>query len=250
MSELKKLISDTLKTSMRAKEKERVTIVRSIQAEIKRVEVDERIEVEDDRVLAILDKMVKQRKDSFQQFTDGGREDLAEIEKKEMDVIAEFLPQQLTEEEVTDIVKAAIAELGELSLWQVRMKPGKPLAYGRVGNTPLIGLPGNPVSAFVTFALFGMPYVRAMQGCNQHFPTPLRVRYPQAITQPLRRREFVRVRPIQAEDKLPLVAIFPRQGSDVLSSTVWADGVVEIPEDTVLPVNSVLNYWSFAALLG
>ncbi|RUM49307.1 MAG: hypothetical protein DSY86_09080 [Marinomonas sp.] len=65
MSELKKLISDTLKTSMRAKEKERVTIIRSIQAEIKRVEVDERIEVEDDRVLAILDKMVKQRKDSL-----------------------------------------------------------------------------------------------------------------------------------------------------------------------------------------
>ncbi len=133
MSELKKLISDTLKTSMRAKEKERVTIIRSIQAEIKRVEVDERIEVEDDRVLAILDKMVKQRKDSFQQFTDGGRDDLAEIEKKEMDVIAEFLPQQLTEEEVTDIVKAAIAETGATSMQQMGavMAIVKPQVQGR-----------------------------------------------------------------------------------------------------------------------
>ncbi len=133
MSELKKLISDTLKTAMRAKEKERVTIIRSIQAEIKRVEVDERIEVEDDRVLAILDKMVKQRKDSFQQFTDGGREDLAEVEKKEMEVIAEFLPQQLTEEEITDIVKAAIAETGATSMQQMGavMAIVKPQVQGR-----------------------------------------------------------------------------------------------------------------------
>lgn len=133
MSELKKLISDTLKTAMRAKEKERVTIIRSIQAEIKRVEVDERIEVEDDRVLAILDKMVKQRKDSFQQFTDGGREDLAEVEKKEMEVIAEFLPQQLTEDEITDIVKAAIAETGATSMQQMGavMAIVKPQVQGR-----------------------------------------------------------------------------------------------------------------------
>ncbi|SBS33757.1 Yqey-like protein [Marinomonas aquimarina] len=133
MSELKKLISDTLKTAMRAKEKERVTIIRSIQAEIKRVEVDERIEVEDDRVLAILDKMVKQRKDSFQQFTDGGREDLAEVEKKEMEVIAEFLPQQLTEEEITDIVKAAIAETGATGMQQMGavMAIVKPQVQGR-----------------------------------------------------------------------------------------------------------------------
>ena len=107
MSEMKKQISDALKASMRAKEKGRVTVLRTIQAEIKRVEVDERIEVDDDRILVILDKMVKQRKDSFQQFTDGGREDLAEVEKTEMDIIAEFLPQPLSDEEVTEIVKAA-----------------------------------------------------------------------------------------------------------------------------------------------
>ncbi|MFD1382016.1 GatB/YqeY domain-containing protein [Rhodanobacter aciditrophus] len=133
MSELKKQISDALKTSMRAKEKERVTIMRTIQAEIKRVEVDERIDVDDARVLVILDKMVKQRKDSYQQFMDGGREDLAETEKKEMDVIAEFLPQPLSDEEVTAIVKAAIEETGASSMQQMGavMAIVKPQVQGR-----------------------------------------------------------------------------------------------------------------------
>lgn len=133
MSEMKKQISDSLKASMRAKEKERVTILRTIQAEIKRVEVDERIEVDDARILVILDKMVKQRKDSFQQFTDGGREDLAAVEKNEMDIIAEFLPQPLSDEEVTEIVKAAIAETGATSMQQMGavMAIVKPQVQGR-----------------------------------------------------------------------------------------------------------------------
>lgn len=118
---------------MRAKEKARVTIIRTIQAEIKRVEVDERIEVDDARILVILDKMVKQRKDSFQQFTDGGREDLADIEKAEMEVIAEFLPQPLTEEEVSAIVKAAIEETGASNMQQMGavMAIVKPQVQGR-----------------------------------------------------------------------------------------------------------------------
>lgn len=118
---------------MRAKEKARVTIIRTIQAEIKRVEVDERIEVDDARILVILDKMVKQRKDSFQQFTDGGREDLADIEKAEMEVIAEFLPQPLTEDEVSAIVKAAIEETGASNMQQMGavMAIVKPQVQGR-----------------------------------------------------------------------------------------------------------------------
>ncbi|TPE54963.1 GatB/YqeY domain-containing protein [Maribrevibacterium harenarium] len=133
MSDLKKHISDSLKTAMRAKEKARVTIIRTIQAEIKRVEVDERIEVDDARILVILDKMVKQRKDSFQQFTDGGREDLADIEKAEMEVIAEFLPQPLTEDEVSAIVKAAIEETGARNMQQMGavMAIVKPQVQGR-----------------------------------------------------------------------------------------------------------------------
>lgn len=133
MSEFKKQISDAIKSAMRAKEKERVAITRAINAEIKRVEVDERIEVDDARVLVILDKMVKQRKDSYQQFIEGGRPDLAEVEKREMDVIAEFLPQPLTDEEVADIVKAAIAETGATSMQQMGavMAIVKPQVQGR-----------------------------------------------------------------------------------------------------------------------
>ena len=148
-----------------------------------------------------------------------------------------------------DHIRAAIEAEGELSMWRVRMKPGKPLAFGRVGDTPLIGLPGNPVSAFVTFCLFGLPFVRRMQGCSQVFPVPERARYPRAIAKPLARREFIRVRLQPSEDSLPLAEAFPRQGSDVLTSTVWADGLLEIPDGVQLPEHSALNYWSFARLL-
>lgn len=149
-----------------------------------------------------------------------------------------------------DHIKAVVQAEGELSLWRVRMKPGKPLAFGRVGDTPFIGLPGNPVSAFITFCLFGMPFVRVMQGCARHFPAPLQARLPQPIERPLKRREYMRVRLQAADGQLPLAHLFPRQGSDVLTSTVWADGVVEVPEDRVLPADSPVNYWSFERLLG
>ena len=148
-----------------------------------------------------------------------------------------------------DHIRAAVEAEGEISLWRVRMKPGKPLAFGRVVDTPFIGLPGNPVSAFVTFCLFGMPYVRAMQGQADTFPLPIAVRLPQAIEKPLKRREFIRVRVRKEEDGLPVAEPFPRQGSDVLTSTVWADGVLELPDGVTLPAGSALNYWAFESLL-
>ncbi|QUX94684.1 glutamyl-tRNA amidotransferase [Marinomonas sp. CT5] len=133
MSELKKLISETLKTAMRAKEKQRVTVIRTILSECKKIEVDERIELDDARVLAVLDKMNKQRKDSTQQYLDGGREDLAKIEQEEMTIISEFLPAALTDEEVGEIVKAAIAETGATSMQQMGavMAIVKPQVQGR-----------------------------------------------------------------------------------------------------------------------
>jgi len=133
MSELKKHISDTLKTAMRAKEKQRVTVIRTILSECKKIEVDERIELDDARVLAVLDKMNKQRKDSNQQFLDGGREDLAKIEQEEMVIISEFLPAPLTDDEVGEIVKAAIAETGASSMQQMGavMAIVKPQVQGR-----------------------------------------------------------------------------------------------------------------------
>lgn len=148
-----------------------------------------------------------------------------------------------------DHVKAAVQAEGELELWRVHMKPGKPLAYGKVRETPFIGLPGNPVSAFVTLCLFGAPYIRVAQGRAQPFPEAGRVRWPHAVDRPLKRREFVRVRLRQQADDLPLAEPFPRQGSDVLTSTVWADGLIEIPEGVSLVENTPLNYWSFETLL-
>lgn len=94
---------------MKAREKERLATIRLIQAEFKRIEVDERIEVDDARALTVLDKMVKQRRDSAQQYSDAGRAELAQQELAEIDVIQTFMPAQLTEAEIEAMIDAAVA---------------------------------------------------------------------------------------------------------------------------------------------
>jgi uncharacterized protein YqeY len=111
-SELKQRLNDAMKAAMRAKEKERLGTIRMIQSEIKRIEVDERIDIDDARVLAVLDKMTKQRRDSAQQYLDADRPELAAQEQQEISVIAEFLPEALTDAELETLVTAAIAESG------------------------------------------------------------------------------------------------------------------------------------------
>ncbi len=103
-------LKDAVKASMRAKDKPRVQALRLIQAELKRVEVDERIELDDTRVISILDKMLKQRRDSIKQYEDAGRNELAEAELYEVNVIQDFLPEALSEEELSAIVVKAIAD--------------------------------------------------------------------------------------------------------------------------------------------
>ena len=98
-----------MKEAMKAREKERLATIRLIQAEFKRVEVDERIEIDDARALAIMDKMVKQRRDSIGQFESAGRDELAAIERAEINVIQEFLPQQLSEDEILAIIDDALS---------------------------------------------------------------------------------------------------------------------------------------------
>ena len=100
-----------MKVAMKAREKERLATIRLIQAEFKRVEVDERIEIDDARALAIMDKMVKQRRDSISQFESAGRDELAAIERAEINVIQEFLPQQLSEDEILMIVDGALSNI-------------------------------------------------------------------------------------------------------------------------------------------
>jgi uncharacterized protein YqeY len=98
-----------MKSAMKARDKERLSTIRLILAEFKRIEVDERIEVDDARALTVLDKMVKQRRDSAEQYTSAGREELAATENAEIAVIQEYLPAQLSEEELIAMVDAAIA---------------------------------------------------------------------------------------------------------------------------------------------
>ena len=126
-------IKDAVKASMRAKDKPRTQALRSIQAEFKRVEVDERIELDDARVLAIMDKMVKQRRDSIKQYEDAGRSELAEVEHYEVSVIQDFLPEALSEEELSAIVEQAVADSGASSMQDMGkvMALVKPQAQGR-----------------------------------------------------------------------------------------------------------------------
>lgn len=111
-SELKTRITDAVKDAMRARDKDRLGVLRLITSEIKRIEVDERIELDDARVLAVLDKMVKQRRDSARQFADNDRQDLAEKELFEIGVIQAFLPQQLSEDEIRALVAETATEVG------------------------------------------------------------------------------------------------------------------------------------------
>jgi uncharacterized protein YqeY len=112
VSPLKNTLTEAMKDAMRAKEKFRLGVIRMALAEIKRVEVDERIDVDDARCLAIIDKMSKQRRDAANQFVDGGRRDLADNELAEVEVLKEFLPAQLSENEIIALIDETIATTG------------------------------------------------------------------------------------------------------------------------------------------
>lgn len=115
-SPLKVTIMDSVKDAMRAKEKERLNVLRQITAAIKQVEVDNRTDLSDDDIVAILTKMTKQRREALEQYEKAGRDDLADIEKAELVIIEEFLPAQLSDDEIADAVQAAISEAGASSI--------------------------------------------------------------------------------------------------------------------------------------
>jgi molybdopterin molybdotransferase len=148
-----------------------------------------------------------------------------------------------------DHVRIAIEQLGELRLWRLAIKPGKPLAYGQINDTAFIGLPGNPVSVFATFCLFVCPVIQIMQGRGWHKPIALPVRadfdWPKADS----RREFLRARLATDDDNQTVVQIFPNQDSGVLTSTVWADGFVEIAEHQTVRAGDVVDYLPFTQFL-
>ncbi|MBY6190073.1 GatB/YqeY domain-containing protein [Microbulbifer agarilyticus] len=133
MSTLKETLATATKDAMKAREKARLATLRLINAEIKRVEVDERIELDDARILALLDKMTKQRRDSIAQYEKAGRPELAEVEQQEINVIQDFLPEQLSEAEIQEIVAAAVKETGAASMADMGkvMALVKPQVQGR-----------------------------------------------------------------------------------------------------------------------
>lgn len=143
-----------------------------------------------------------------------------------------------------DHVKPAVQSLGSLDLWQIAMKPGKPFAYGRVKDAHFIGLPGNPVSSFVTFLLLVRPFLLKLQGATHY--TPKAIQLPAQFTLPRadKRREFLRARRT-AEG----VEIFPNQSSGVLTSAVWAEGLVDNPAGSTVAHGDRVSFLPLAELL-
>lgn len=123
-----------------------------------------------------------------------------------------------------DYVKAALGKLGQIEMWTVAMKPGKPLVYGRVNTVDFIGLPGNPVSAFVTFCLFVRPFLLKRMGAREVLYRAFPVKADFTWSKPGVRREFLRAR-IQENGH---ATIYSNQSSGVLTSCSWADGLVDI----------------------
>lgn len=149
-----------------------------------------------------------------------------------------------------DHVKPAVERLGSLDLWKIAIRPGKPLAFGRIGEAPFIGTPGNPVSLFVTFLLLARPFILKSQGVSEGLlPTPLPVRAGFDCPQPGKRREFARARLELDAGGESVATLFPSRSSGVLSSVVWAGGLVEIPEHRAIAKGERVNFLSFGELL-
>ena len=144
-----------------------------------------------------------------------------------------------------DHLKPAVQAEGELQMWQIAIKPGKPLAFGRVGDALFMGLPGNPVSSFVTFLLAVVPVLRVLQGMPATTPMALQLRADFDWPRPDRRREFLRAR-LNTGGGLDL---FPNQSSGVLTSTVWADGLVDNPAGQAIARGDAVRFLPLDSLV-
>ncbi len=148
-----------------------------------------------------------------------------------------------------DYVKEAVTTLGELALWRLRIKPGKPLAFGRVGQTPFIGLPGNPVSSFVTFCLLARPYILKSQGMKEVGARSFPVRADFDQNQPDGRRNFLRVT-LHEDDGGELWARpYRSQDSATLLSVSRCDGLLCIPEGETIQHGQRLRFTPFSELI-
>ena len=145
-----------------------------------------------------------------------------------------------------DYVRIALEQLGELSMWRINMKPGKPVAFGKVDNALFMGLPGNPVSVFVTFIIFARPLIVKMQGAEKYLSNQLSIRSG-FEWKGMKRQEYLRVR-IRHDESGAFAELFPHQGSGVLSSASWADGLAIVEPGNDVYVGDVLKYIPFTGL--
>jgi molybdopterin molybdotransferase len=143
-----------------------------------------------------------------------------------------------------DYVKPAVEAEGSLLMWKIAMKPGRPLAFGTVRDAFFIGLPGNPVSSFVTFLIFVRPFLLKAQGLSQTEPRHISARADFAWPEPDARREFLRVK-WNARGGLDL---YPTQDSAVLTSTAWADGLVDNPAGRAISEGDLVRFLPYAEL--
>jgi uncharacterized protein YqeY len=148
---LKAQVKDEMKVAMRAKDKVRLGAIRLIQAEIKRIEVDERIEIDDARLLLVLDKMCKQRRDSIQQYQDANRQELADVEIAELAIIQEFLPAQLSEDELSELISSAVAETGALEKLMPELFPLEDKSIANLEHAAALGKPATVIFALLLF---------------------------------------------------------------------------------------------------
>jgi molybdopterin molybdotransferase len=144
-----------------------------------------------------------------------------------------------------DHIKPAVQALGQLNLWQIAIKPGKPFAYGKIQNAHFIGLPGNPVSSYVTFLLLVRPFIRKLQGVTRFAPESIAVRADFDWPKADKRREFLRARRNSAGG----LDLFDNQSSGVLTSAVWADGLVDNPAGRTIAHGDVVQFMALTSLM-
>ncbi|MBL0245394.1 MAG: molybdopterin molybdotransferase MoeA [Rhodoferax sp.] len=144
-----------------------------------------------------------------------------------------------------DHIKPAVQSLGTMDLWQIAIKPGKPFAYGRIGDAHFMGLPGNPVASFVTFLVLVRPFLLRLQGVNRVAMKAIAAQANFTWARPDRRREFLRVRR-NADGGLEL---FSNQSSGVLTSAVWGDGLIDNPPGCAIAPGDTVRFVPFSELL-
>lgn len=148
-----------------------------------------------------------------------------------------------------DHIKSALRQIGRQELWRIAMRPGRPLVFGHVGDTPFFGLPGNPVSSFVTCCLFVRPYVLRMQGAVEVTPRSLWLPADFSWAELNDRRQYLRARMKDGANGITAVECFPNQSSGVLTSLVWAQGLAVVPEGQTVSIGQPVEFIPFSELI-